>query len=63
MRRLSLAAFLTGLLLLSVGPVGFVSSEISVTTHSNSEGDWFTYEGYGLSLANSISKAHSSGKI
>mgnify|MGYP003308672222 CR=1 FL=1 len=39
--------------------IGSFSAEISVETHRHTEGDWFEYEGYGLSLANSISKSQS----
>ena len=55
-------AIFSALLVISAIPIvvlGSVSAEISVETHRHTEGDWFEYEGYGLSLANSISKSQS----
>ena len=63
MSRASLLAFLSAALVFLVIPSGIISTamaEISVETQSHGEGDWFTYDGYGLSLANSMAKIYNS---
>jgi hypothetical protein len=63
MSRATMMAICAAALVFSVVPSGMISTamaEISVETQRHSEGDWFTYDGYGLSLANSMSIIYNS---